>query len=749
MPSVVFNRVFLCSLVLNWWFLEGRRFFWLMMMVFLSLPGLRAAHLVGGELSYTCLGNNRYAFRLVIYRDCASSGAPFDAPAVISIYDGNANFVANRNVFYRFRSNLPITAPNACTSLPPFVCTERAVYLDTFNLPTNSSGYVVSHQRCCRNNSIGNIPAPGTWGNTFTVEIPPGGICNSSPRFASPPPVALCLNYPVRLDLSALEPDGDSLEYSLCELLHGGGNSQNPGPLSPRPDTALPPPYPRVPFGNGFSVGYPIVSNPPFTINPRTGILRGRPTQVGQYVFAICVKEYRNGQLLSTVRRDFQFNVTGSCQGTAAVIVDQDRDSSSLCSGKTINFQELCVNANTYLWDFGDPNTTADTSTLPNPTYTYADTGVYRVRLIANPASTCSDTTFALFAVFDSVRVEFAFEEEACFDLHELNFRTLGAFSPGAQFRWDFGAQTNQGATSNLREPLNLRYLQPGLKVIRLTVTDFECQATFRDTLHLYPRPELRHVVPRLAQCAPVQVQFEDSSVYAGAVSHFWSFGDGTSSIEASPLHLYEEPGTYTVRHRLITREGCLDTLEETFTNQIKVYPVPQAKILAEPQMASIYDPRFYLTDRSQEAVSSVTFLPDGRRISNGDSFVFMAPDTGWFTVVHQVENQFGCQSLDSVSFYVEPPLNFFIPNAFTPNNDGQNDRFSFVLTGIGRFEMLIFNRWGEVVYEGRAGQPDWDGRDQKTGNPLPAGVYSYLLSAEIPREGKTEVIRGFVTLIR
>ena len=154
-----------------------------------------ATHLVGGELYYTCLGNNNYEITLIIYRDCNGLvTTDFDNPAYVSIFEGG-QLAYTRMIPFAERKKLPLIPPNNCTQLPPFVCTERGVYKDTVYLPPSTWGYSIAHQRCCRNGSIANLMNPGDQGNTYLATIPANDtVCNSSPSFNEDPPVVLCLN---------------------------------------------------------------------------------------------------------------------------------------------------------------------------------------------------------------------------------------------------------------------------------------------------------------------------------------------------------------------------------------------------------------------------------------------------------------------------------------------------------------------------------------------------------------------------
>ena len=125
----------------------------------LSFPS-KAAHLVGGEISYKCISTgtngNTYQIRLTIYRDCNSSGAPFDMQAQITIYGGpNQNTVVQTVMVGRGAIvGIPAVVNNPCLQTPPNVCTEKATYTTNVTLQPATHGYTITYQRCCRNNTI-------------------------------------------------------------------------------------------------------------------------------------------------------------------------------------------------------------------------------------------------------------------------------------------------------------------------------------------------------------------------------------------------------------------------------------------------------------------------------------------------------------------------------------------------------------------------------------------------------------------
>lgn len=722
----------------------------LLLLLILTLPfGSRATHLVGGEMSYRCLGNNQYEVSLTIYRDCYAGQAQLDQNVKIAVYNGNNQLVELRSVVLNQQSNLPTAAPNNCTSFPRNICTEKGVYVDTFNLPPIPGGYTITHQRCCRNGSITNIPNPGTWGNTYTTSIPPMDNCNGNPVFNSSPPVVLCLNLPVNVDLSAAEPDGDSLYYELCQLLHGGGQANGRGPNSPAPDTPTAPPYTIVPYKTGFTAGSPITANPQFNLDPQTGSLTGRPTVAGQFVFAICVSEYRNGVRLSTTRRDFQFNVSNQCRVTIAQIADQDVIPANLCSGGKIQFRNESQMASSFFWDFGDPASNGDTSRAKNPSYNYPDTGSYQVMLIADPGSKCADTTYKTFRVFDSVQVEYSYIGDQCLNTNSFDFTTSGTFTTDATFLWDFGTTTSLGASTTQISPKGVVFPAAGTYDVTVTVTDKGCSKSFTQKIAVYDNPEIGELVEPAQECLPYTVTFLDQTSAYGAVQHYWIFGDGTTSSQPNPTHTYREPGTYTVQHMIKTVEGCLDSGYSIYPNVIEVFPVPRSKMEVSPKERSIYTPIFTVTNFSEGDNLTETFLPDGRSLRNMTSETMVMEDTGTYILKQVSTNSYGCADTIYDTIRVTTPFNLYVPDAFTPNGDGLNDEFFFTATDVRTAEFHIFNRWGDEVFRSTDLYARWNGRRMNRGELLPGGVYTYVLILHVKKGGYHHREEGTITLIR
>ena len=442
-----------------------------------------ASHIIGGEVSYTCLGGDDYQITMKVYRDCYNGQAPFDNPASLTIYDGNGLLYLVAESALLSDDTIEQLPPDSCSVVPYYVCTEIGTYQFTVNLPASSVGYSLVYQRCCRSFILSNLVDASNAGSTYCASIPSDSLapCNNSPYSNTPITPYLCVNEPALIDGSVTESDGDSLVYELCAP-YGYDD-----PFNPYPIPANPPPYSNVNYVSPFSGTNPLPANPAFSINTQTGEVTGTPTAIGTYAMGICVSEYRDGNLLDVFRRDFVVTVT-DC-GIAGVLFS----SINTCSLE-VNFNVLNNNgAYDYSWDFGDLNTNADTSSFSDPTYTYPATGDYTATVIAT-SSSCADT------VPISVHI----------------------ISPNADF-------TYSNAFPN--EPMN-----------------------FYD---------------------------QSQPSYGNVIEWHWSFGDGGSSSDQNPVHIYFSSGTYSVRLIIVTSQYCQDTI----IKEVPVYGTAAIPLLTDKNL--------------------------------------------------------------------------------------------------------------------------------------------------------------------
>lgn len=678
-----------------------------------------ATHIVGGEIFYECLGGNTYRITLKIYRDCINGEAPFDNPAVVSVYNSSGNLVQNVEINLPGSNNVPPVVNNPCLQYPPNICVEEAVYVKEVTLPPNTNGYHLAYQRCCRNGTILNLYDPGNVGSTYYAYIPPANVvsCNSSPRYDHFPPIVLCVGDPLFFDHSATDPDGDVLVYELCEPYNGASA------FDPQPVPAAAPPYSTVNWNNPYSGSYPLASSPALSIDPNTGLLTGTPATAGQFVVAVCVKEYRNGVLLSTNKRDFQFNVMNCTSNVSAAIPSQ----TNYCDGLTVSFGNNSVNGTYYHWDFGISNSSNDTSSQHSPTFVYPDTGTYLVTLIVNPGYSCADTAVSVYEVYPNLLAAIAPVADQCFVNNSFNFQAAGIFGGNAQFAWDFGNNAIP-QTSTQQNPQGITFTEIGQQTVSLVINENNCTSSASIFITTYPQPEASFNPTLLTGCAPYTVQFSDSSFAGTPLSYFWDFGDGNFSSSQNPVHVYLHEGLYGVTLTVITTNGCIDTSVFSIPGMITVNPQPVAAVSAEPMETSIFEPEITFSDNSSGGIDCWLFPGDGSDSIPHCNYTYAYNDTGNFTAIQVVLNELGCTDTAYITVRVNPEFRFFIPNAFTPDGDGLNDIFMSSNMGIKEFDMTIYNRWGQCIFRTPSPSEGWDGTVFNSGDIAQNGVYVYYI---------------------
>ncbi|NNC95137.1 MAG: T9SS type A sorting domain-containing protein [Chitinophagales bacterium] len=292
-----------------------------------------ATHIMGGEITYTCLGSNVYEIQLNLYRDCYG----ITAPSFAAININSTCLTANLQVPEDSGSGSIISCDNvlsACNggNLPGVM---RHSYTTQFTL-LPCADYVISYSACCRNNAISNIANPsGTSFEISTTLDNSNSICNTSPVFNNLPIPYICVNDSFTYDHGAFEPDGDSLVYYLTSAI-----DQNGIPVTYTP---------------GFSPTNPISTTSGVNLDASTGMLSFNPNLIGSYVVTVKVDEFRNGQLIGTIARDMQFIITNTVCNSGVSTAPPSVDSAflNLSGANLIDSSTLlfCGNSNSYNFD--------------------------------------------------------------------------------------------------------------------------------------------------------------------------------------------------------------------------------------------------------------------------------------------------------------------------------------------------------------------------------------------------------------
>ena len=718
-----------------------------------------ASHVVGGYFTYEFVdlvqpNQVRYRVEFRLYRDCRNGNpnAPLETVIPLTIFDANNFFLVGLDSLPNDTISLvPDTLNNPCVVDFEEVCVEEGIYRNIISLDRDRDFKLV-FQRCCRNRIIDNIVNPEDQGNTFSIDIPAFNRVgtNSSPSFnRKVPPILMCSQFDVRLDLdlSATDADDDSLVYSLCAPLNYVSSVIDPNPT---PFPAFPPPYSTVPFRAPQSAGNPVPSDPAIMIDQSTGIITGVPTSLGNFVIGICVDEYRNGELLSRVLRDIQIN-TADCD---PLIISAVQEQEQFCDGLTVQFRNQTnspdpnVNENNfeYKWDFGEPGVLGDTSREREPVYTYSSPGIYDITLTVNPDLPCRDDTTVQFEVLDKLDPTINIRGDSCTDSNNLDFFVGGAFEDHATFEWNFGGNASV-QTSDQDSVFGVEFSGDGPFPIQLTAFQDNCTVTLDEQLNLVDNPIIDFSISDSDGCLPLIVNFTDVSSFSGSAQFFWDFGDNNSiSSEQNPTHTYTETGVYSIGLLLITEEGCLDTVQKSLDSIIIVRELPTSRFTLSDTSISLKQATVDIDGGTSLMADSSLIFINGELIANSSSLNYRFLDTGHHQVDLVVFNQFECSDTSQKEVFVFDEFEFIIPNVFTPNQDGLNDEFKVQACGVYGYEILIFNRFGEKVFESNSLNISWDGRHR--GRPLNQGIYFYTIQVLDFRNEYLD-FQGTVTLLR
>ena len=508
----------------------------------LLLNMANATHIVGGEMTYKYLGSNQYRIRLDLYIDCLNGNPQAissDATAWIGVWDGNTKRIISGypvEVSRSGPSRIQKTNYN-CIAIAPNACVDHYWYETTMTLAPRTGGYIVSFQRCCRNNSISNLNRPDITGANYWTAIPdsrtnPDKKENNSAVFKELPPNFLCTNTPLNFDHSATDADGDSLVYELFWPFTGGTNSQ------PRPDnrfngTLENPPFSQITWSGGYSETNPINGNPALAIDSKTGKLTLIPTLTGQFVVGIIVKEYRKGVLISQTRRDYQFNV----QACVIDVVASYFAPTVVC-GYTYQFRNQSTGGQRYHWDFGVAGTNTDTSNQFQPSFTFPAAGKYKVKLIAWK-KTCSDTFLAELEVLKPEIPKLQKDTTIC----EKTSLVVGTSTTGDAYLWNTGQTTK-----------SITLTQPGLYWIELT----KSTCKWRDSIVLSVDRTKVQISGDTLYCSDEQFS-RDLKATPGLKQYRWNTGATTPNITVSQSGVFVVTGT--------TVNGCV-SIDTAYINR-------------------------------------------------------------------------------------------------------------------------------------------------------------------------------------
>ena len=769
-----------------------RILYFFILLVGISVGEIQAAHIVGGDVTYSFVRFNGdstlVTFNVIttLYRDATGGGADFDRPpdTMFGVFRRNAQgtWIFVENILNIGPMQILQIPPNdlTCVEVPSDeIIVEEGFYEFEVTLEVGDTDYMIAYQRCCRNESIFNIFDPGDTGASFDVIITPEAQMtgNNSPTFNEFPPIFICAGFPIDESQAASDVDGDDLRYSFCAPFSAGGtfdanSGGNDGCCScVRPFPSIcPPPFSNVRFVPPFSPSNPLGGDPQVTIDNLTGLITGIPDVIGQFVVGVCVEEFRNGVKIGEIRRDFQFNVL-ECEAAVFARLDADEvipDPNAVVSATSGNNDIFVFNRcgetelditnlstelrfiDFYDWELvdsvGNIIFTEEGAAARDVSVDFPDFGVYNGRMILNEGLFCSDTAPIIVNLFPGVASDFVFAFDTCV-AGPTTFTDMSTTIDSRLTNWDW--TFDDAGTSTQQNPMFM-FPTPGNQDVGLRITDNNgCQDSMNLNVAYFPAPEEIIVEPSsFVGCNPVDVFLNNLSFPIDSTYDiFWDLGDGNTSTDLSPTNTYLEPGIFSVSVDIVSPIGC--EASRGFPNLIRVLESPIADFTCDPMEANNFDRTVNFTDLSTNAQGwQWDFGGVGSSFVQNPTFEF--PDTGIYRVLltsfHPVTN---CPDTISKLLDVVPSVEINFPNAFTPNNDSSNDLFLGVgFFGVVNYQMSIYNRWGQLVFETTNPREGWNGMEFNSGPQAPQGVYVYKVTYDEPRGDRINQ-DGHLTLLR
>jgi gliding motility-associated-like protein len=684
-------------------------------------------HIIGGEMSYAFVssdGNNyTYDITLKLYRGCEPVDGNHDALDDTTAFSVFSN---DNHKLFTIMDSIPLDGPHfpdrqrndPCIITPPTICYQIGYYKARVTLPVNKTGYTIAWQRSSRSDQIINVDTKGSVGASYFTIVPgtdngiPG---DNGPVFSKEEAVLICSEGPVDYSCAATDADGDKLTYSFHTTYVGGSGAV----IMPVP--CAPPPYKPITYVQAFSATEPL--GPGVTINPETGEIHGRTNlEAGTYDICVAVQAHRGGKVIATHLKDLQFEVHDCHRVVLADIPPLFND----CRSFKINFDDNSTPGKSYLWDFGD----GDTSTAYQPVHQYRDTGVYHVWLKVDPQSPCGDSIETEARVFPGLKTSFSYQGNCAG--FPVAFRDASAtpFGRITSRRWDFGG----GDTSLSNQPA-FQFADTGLYRVALTVTtDKGCLQSDTQSVRLYDTLQVR-IMADTAICPGDRIQLRA----AGGAFYHWSPAATLSDPAVRAPWVSPSASTrYSVQ--VTDTTGC----SRPSSASVLVAVLPPVRASAGDDTTAVLGMPFRLqaTGGNVYTWSPPTGLSDP---SVADPVV---EGTGAMTYrVRVAREPEGCFAYDTVqvSFMKGPTL--YAPTAFTPNGDGRNDLFRPFPVGLAQLDYFqVYDRWGKLVFRTRAFRQGWDGT--LNGRPAPAGAYVWMAAGQ-DKEGQMISRRGSVLLIR
>ncbi len=421
----------------------------------------------------------------------------------------------------------------------------------------------------------------------------------------------------------------------------------------------------------------------------------------------------------------------GGCSNTAICTVTVGTsmaitvNSPAICAGQTASL--TASGATTYSWTAGTNPTGINTADVtPTSSTSYTVTGT---------TAGCSGTAVATVTV-NSLPIILVNSISVC-EATVANIVASGA----SGYVWSTGATTNSIAVT---PPLTTTYSVIGTSAAG-------CSASATATVTILVNPVVGFNSDIIAGCAPLCVNFTDlSSSSSGPIASWdWDFADGGASIQ-NPKHCFQTPGTYSISLTIVSVNGC--SASYTNNNMITVFANPVAEFSSNPNPATTLDATINFNNQSSSDVNYWFWdFGDGNTVAPNTAnptHSYPNEQPGVYTTTLIVHNANGCYDTVSHDIRILSEFAFFIPNAFTPNDDGSNDFFNGTGVGIADYDLWIYDRWGNMIFHSEDLNNNWDGRAKNGAEIAQQDVYVWKVKLTDVFDKNHDYV-GTVTLVK
>jgi len=301
------------------------------------------------------------------------------------------------------------------------------------------------------------------------------------------------------------------------------------------------------------------------------------------------------------------------------------------------------------------------------------------------------------------------------------------------------------GYSSSLQSPADATV--SGIYSLQLTVNGCSNTASTVVTIHPKPVAAFSSTTPCLGEASVFSSAMSTVTTPETIASWDWDFGDGTVSPDQHPEHVYAFAGTFAAVLKVYTASGCMGTV----SHDVLVIPTPTAKFHTSSATISILDPLVQFANTSSNAVTYLWDFGFEDQVSTEESPEFTYPRAeGSYQVQLVAYNSGGCTDTARFTLTVIEELIYYVPNAFTPNGDEYNQVFRPALTSgfdEANYTLLIFNRWGEMLFESHDIATGWDG--SYNGILQGEGAYTWTIRVKHRQTDAFETFTGQVTMLR